>query len=229
MKNTPAESARKAWNRDHTVLRRLLTQEPDSPKTRAHFLHHHAMVHSAKLARDTAYSFQDTILQGLSDAQMRHIPAGRAHSIAWLLWHMTRIEDATVSVLLANKPQVFSRWQKKLDSPLTDVGNEMSAQEIRALSEAIDLRALLAYRLAVGRNTRSIAARLDMRALQTKPDTARLQRLDADGTVRTQAHYLLDYWGGHPQTNLLLMPATRHSFVHFNEIGRMLPGLRRLT
>jgi hypothetical protein len=38
----------------------------------------------------------------------------------------------------------------------------------------------------------------------------------------------LDYWGGHPAANLLLMPATRHSFVHLNEIKRMLPKLKRL-
>jgi hypothetical protein len=51
---------------------------------------------------------------------------------------------------------------------------------------------------------------------------------EPDDTVRTQATWLLEYWGGHPKTNLLLMPATRHSLVHFNEIGRMLPKLKKL-
>ncbi len=61
-----------------------------------------------------------------------------------------------------------------------------------------------------------------------KPLPERLKRLAEDGTVRAQATWLLEYWGGHPKTNLLLMPATRHSFVHFNQVGRMLPTLRRL-
>ncbi len=75
---------------------------------------------------------------------MRYVPPGRANSVAWMLWHITRIEDATMNVLLADGPQVFHRgnWQSKLNSPYVDVGNEMSAEEIRALSEAVNLCAV---------------------------------------------------------------------------------------
>ena len=109
-----------------------------------------------------------------------------------------------------------------------DVGNEMTAKEIRALSESVNLKGLLAYRLAVRKRTRQIAGKLNFEKLKEKPAPQRLTRLLEDGTVREQAQWLLKYWGRHPQTNLLLMPATRHAFVHLNEIGRMLPALRRL-
>ena len=46
--------------------------------------------------------------------------------------------------------------------------------------------------------------------------------------VRKKARWLLKYWGGNPNANLLLMPATRHPLVHLNEISRMNPKLRRL-
>ncbi len=186
------------------------------------------MVHTAKLGGHG--SFQDEVLVDLSDTQMRHIPSGRANSVVWMLWHIARIEDATMNVLLADAPQVFHRgdWQKKINSPYVDVGNEMTTKEIRALSDAVNVKALLSYRLAVGKRTRQITRKLKADILKEKPSPESLVRLREDGTVREQAQWLLKYWGRHPRTNLLLMPATRHAFVHLNEIGRMLPALRKL-
>jgi hypothetical protein len=230
MKNNRTASNRKTWNDQHSLLRGLLGDTQNFPEAIELFLSHHAMVHTAKIQADEQESFQDEVLQGLTDEQMRYVPAGHANSAAWMLWHITRIEDAAINVLLADAPQVFHRgnWQSKLNSPCADVGNEMSAEEIRALSEAVNLKELLAYRLEVGKHTRQVAGQLTAETLKRKPSPDRLKRLAEDGTVREQAQWLLEYWGGHPQWNLLLMPATRHSFVHFNEIGRMLPTLRRL-
>jgi hypothetical protein len=230
MKDNRAEGNRKYWNEQHFLLRRLLEKDQDLPKAIELFISHHAMVHTAKLQASGRRSFQDEVLRGLTDEQMRSIPSGHANSVAWMLWHITRIEDATMNVLLADGLQVFHRgnWQSKLNSPYVDVGNEMTAEEIRTLSKVVNLPALLAYRLAVGKRTRQVVGRINAEALTRKPLPERLNRLAKDGTVRVQASWLLEYWGGHPTTNLLLMPATRHSFVHFNEMGRMLPQLRRL-
>lgn len=228
MKDDHALIDRKYWNDQHSLLRRQLEGAQDLSKAIELFISHHGMVHTAK--RGGYGSFQDEVLQGLSDKQMRHIPAGQANSVAWMLWHITRIEDVTMNVLLADAPQVFYRgeWQGKINSLFVDVGNEMTANEIRALSESVNLNALLAYRLAVGKRTRQIVAKLSVEKLKEKPASERLASLLDDGTVREQAQWLLKYWGRHPQTNLLLMPATRHAFAHLNEIGRMLPALRRL-
>lgn len=228
MKDEHALIDRKYWNDQHSLLRRQLEHAQDFSKAIEIFISHHGMVHTVKLG---GYgSFQDEVLQGLSDKQMCHIPAGQANSVAWMLWHITRIEDVTMNVLLADTPQVFYRgdWQSKINSLFVDVGNEMTAKEIRALSESVNLNGLLAYRLAVGKRTRQIAGKLNFEKLKEKPAPQRLTRLLEDGTVREQAQWLLKYWGRHPQTNLLLMPATRHAFVHLNEIGRMLPVLRKL-
>ena len=228
MKDEHALIDRKYWNDQHSLLRRQLERAQDFSKAIELFIGHHGIVHTAKLG---GYgSFQDNILHGLSDKQMRHIPAGRANSVAWMLWHITRIEDVTMNVLLADAPQVFYRgdWQNKTNSLFVDVGNEMTAKEIRVLSESVNLNGLLAYRLAVGKRTRQIAGKLNLEKLKEKPAPQRLAHLLEDRTVREQAQWLLKYWGRHPQMNLLLMPATRHAFVHLNEIGRMLPALRKL-
>jgi hypothetical protein len=41
------------------------------------------------------------------------------------------------------------------------------------------------------------------------------------GAVRAEAGELLEYWGGLTITGLLLMPPTRHLFVHWNEAQRI--------
>ena len=40
-----------------------------------------------------------------------------SHSIAWFIWHMTRIEDVTMNLLLAGSPEVFSsaNWRFLFD------------------------------------------------------------------------------------------------------------------
>jgi hypothetical protein len=65
---------------------------------REFFLRHHAQVHS-QVARE--------FLQDLSDEQMRLRP-NSLNSLAWLVWHMARCEDA-LNVLIANRPQVLDQ------------------------------------------------------------------------------------------------------------------------
>lgn len=45
----------------------------------------------------------------------------------------------------------------------------------------------------------------------------RLQRLKDEGAVLEGADWLIKYWSGLTVAGLLLMPPTRHNFVHLNE------------
>jgi hypothetical protein len=186
-------------------------------------------VHSAGLHSGARESFQDEVLGALTEAQIRAILPG-GQSVIWKLWHATRVEDVTMNLLLAGSPQVLlkANWPAKLGISLIDVGNDMPAADLKKLSEIINLKALLAYRLAVGRRTRSILRRLKPDGLWERPAPERIARIVAERAVREKARWLLKYWGGNPNANLLLMPATRHPFVHLNEISRMNPKLRRL-
>jgi len=188
------------------------------------FLDHHAAVHAAKLHPGAHWSWHDEVLSGLTPDQLRFTPKGSPHSAAWRIWHMARIEDVTMNVLLADATQVFEsgKWIEKLEIDYVSVGNEMSNADIVRLNETINLKALFAYRLAVGKRTRAVVKRLKLDDLSQPPAPNRLQRLVAERAVQPPALWLLDYWGGHPAANLLLMPATRHPFVHLNEIKRLL-------
>jgi hypothetical protein len=84
------------------------------------FALHHERLH-LQVTRD--------FLQGLSEPQMRLRPQG-LNSIAWLVWHMARCEDA-LNLLLAGRPQVLDAegWLPRLQLSIRDVGTEMSDDE----------------------------------------------------------------------------------------------------
>lgn len=218
------------WNKHQTIFRQLLIKDQQYTQAIDAFLAQHAVMHSAELSRGLRWSYQDEVLSKFLPEQMRAIPKGNQHSVAWMVWHITRIEDVTLNVLLADAMPVFEtkKWQSRLGISYIGVGNELSRQAIFDFSQDIDLPALLAYRLAVGKRTQSIVRRVKSSEWVKYPASARLERLEKIGAVEAQSAWLLRYWGHNPNANLLLMPATRHAFVHLNEAKRMLPKLKRL-
>jgi hypothetical protein len=104
----------------------------------------------------------------------------------------------------------------------------MSDADVRALSTAIDIPALLAYRLAVGQRTREVGQQTNMEVLKQSVEAERIARVKSEGAVVETAHDVADYWGRHIKANLLLMPATRHSMTHLNEARRMRRQLQRI-
>ncbi len=224
------EANRRLWNKQHAFLQRILMKEKNFRKALPLLLEHHAAVHSAKLYSGARWSFQDEVLGALTETQMRVITPG-GQSVVWKLWHATRVEDVTMNLLLAGSPQVLRSgiWRKKLGIDYVDVGNDLPAADVKKMSEKIDIKPLLAYRLAVGRRTRAILRRLKPDHLWERPAPERIESIAAERAVREKARWLLKYWGGNPAANLLMMPATRHPFVHLNEISRMIPSLRMKT
>jgi hypothetical protein len=210
---------RKEWNQQQQVLRQSLANREDLPGAIEIFLSQHGRLHSAGISGAGQYSFEDETLAGLTNEQMRLIPRNREHSIAWVLWHMTRIEDATMNLLVADSPQVMLQegWLERMEVPERDTGNCMEPADVESLSAAINLQALRAYRHSVGLRTRLIVKQLQPHELKQKVEPARLGKMTAQGVVRAEAGGLLDYWGGLTLSGLLLMPPTRHAFVHWTE------------
>ena len=181
------------------------------------------MVHTALISHAGLWSFEDEILDGVTEQQMRFIPSNFDHSIAWVLWHMTRIEDVTMNLLVAGSPQVLLRddWLERMRVGVQDTGNAMDVAGVADLSAGIYIQALRAYRLSVGRRTREIGKLLQPEQLKQKVDPARLRQMTVEGPVLDAASGLLEYWRGLTIAGLLLMPPTRHNFVHWNEALRI--------
>jgi hypothetical protein len=220
---------RKFWNDQQQLLRKALTRREDHTGAIALFLDQHAMLHTAAVSNRGLHSFEDDVWQGLSEAQFRAIPPKFEHSIAWIFWHLTRIEDITMNRLAGGQPQIYSQddWAARLNAPVCDTASAMDEQAVAALSARVEMAALRQYRFAVGRATRQVVSQMQPGDFQKKVDPERIRLARNEGAVVPEAGWLLDYWGGLTIAGLLLMPPTRHIFVHLNEaqqIKRKLPA-----
>jgi hypothetical protein len=210
---------RKEWNTRQTWLRKMLTGKPPDPRAIPVFLTQHAAIHSGRLDPG-GFSFQDEALRGLREEDLRRAPKRGGHSIIWILWHITRIEDVTLNRVVAESGQVFRRggWRKKLGVPFEDVGNDMPVSDLAVLDRRMNVRALLSYRLAVGRRTRRIVQSIRWEDLLSRVAPDCRSAVAGDGVVRPKAAWLIDFWCGRRKADVLMMPPTRHSLVHWNEV-----------
>jgi hypothetical protein len=179
----------------------------------------HAQVHASAVSLSGLFSFEDEVLDGLGEQQLRSRPGDEPNSIAWLLWHCARIEDVTTNLLIAGQPQVVERedWPGRLKIANADVGTGMGDTQVSQVTSQIDLVALQAYRRAVGGSTRQILLTLAPERLHEGVDPARIERLLASGVLGQGAEDLAQIWGRWKVADLVRQPAIRHSFIHLQE------------
>ena len=213
------DTARKNWNARQKELRTLFSDPLNYPKAVDLFLQQHAEVHSGIMSAVGSLSFEDEVINDMTDKQIRCIPDRMDHSIVWILWHLARIEDVTMNMLVAGSKQVFDRgkWLGKLKVSLIHTGNAMSIREITELSNRIDIVQLRKYRVAVGRQTEKIVKQLDSAKIDQKVSSAQLDLILQERAVVEDAKGLISYWSKRTIAGLLLMPPTRHCFIHLNE------------
>ena len=216
---TKVESYRKLCLKQQTELRRVMMDISQHGVAIDLFLSQHAMLHSAEMAQTEPWSFEDEVLDDMTDEQIRRIPQNCDHSVAWNIWHIARIEDVAMNLLVAGKTQILHRdnWLERMKISVRDTGNAMDREAMAALSAAIDIEALRVYRLAVGRETHEIVKGLHAEDLKQKVQPSRLQRVMDEGALVEAAVGIKNYWSKRDIAGLLLMPATRHSLVHLNE------------
>jgi hypothetical protein len=124
-----------------------------------------------------------------------------------------------MNLLVAGRSQVLHQddWLERMTMMAQNTGNAMPEDDMADLSARIDISALRAYRVAVGRRTREIVDGLGPGDLKAKVDPARLQQVMDQGALLEEAVGVKDYWGKRTIAGLLLMPASRHNLVHLNE------------
>jgi uncharacterized damage-inducible protein DinB len=93
-------------------------------------------------------------IEGLTPAEIRWQPTLHTNHIAWLVWHMARVEDGWVS-RLRRRPAVWQAdgWADRLHMDPASSGAGQTMEEVRALPE-IPLPDLMAYFDAVRAVTR---------------------------------------------------------------------------
>jgi hypothetical protein len=213
------ESLRKSCLAKQTELRSVLMDAVHFDEAIRLFLSHHAMLHSVGLSQIGPRTLADQVLKDMPEEQVRRVPRAGDHSIAWLIWHMARCEDITMNLLVAGTPQILHRngWLEMMKSPICDTGNAMETAAVDNFSNTIDIEALLAYRLAVGRRTQEIVRQLQPSELRRKVEPSRIRQVWDEGAVVEAARGIAEYWSKRTMAELLLMPATRHNLIHLGE------------
>ena len=205
----------------HKELSSVIRKRNEADRAKALFLDLHAKLHLSEVT-GTEPNEVDGLLKDLSPGEYRIMPTSRDETIAWALWHLARIEDLTMSFLVAEEEQIFdSDWKKRLNAPIDDTGNALADDEIMELSERLDVDVLAAYRGAVGARTRDIVKNLSAADLQRRVSPQGIGKIREAGGVTEQdeSRWLLDYWGKKDVAGLLLIPPTRHAILHLNDCG----------
>jgi len=181
------------------------------------FLSQHAAVHSAAVGGNKASAVERT-LGGVTDEQMRMRPREDLNSLAWLLWHIARAEDAIVNSVLSGRSQVMDdAWLRRLAVDRRDFGIGMTKAEVSDLTAKIDLGALREYRDAVGGRTREIVGAFKADDWQGESQAAGIERAAAEGAFGSRADVIGKVFTGRPRAALLSGIALFHASGHLGE------------
>ena len=203
----------------HKELNAVIRKPEKVEEAKRLFFELHSKLHLSSMT-GTEKNEVDSLLNGLTPDQYRIMPTANDETIAWVLWHVARIEDLTMGILAAGVEQLFdSKWKRRLNSPVSDTGNALSDDEIVDLSRRLDIGELIAYRNAVGQRTRNIVRSLSADDMMRRVSPQALEAVKRAGGVTAQEEslWLLDYWGKKDVAGLLLMPPTRHVILHLND------------
>lgn len=223
---------RRTWNENHKHLTEIILNANEHVQTIKLFLDHHALLYSSKMSKIRINTLEDIVLENVDESNLRKYPVcarDTKNSIVWHLWHIARVEDMTMNILVADSQQVIhsEHWLQKMNIRFTHSGNSMSDDDIAELSSLINIESLLEYRIAVGKQTRQIVSSLKPGEFRNKVQVSRIERLFDEKAILREASGIAEYWSTKTIAGLLLMPATRHNFLHLNKCIRIKDQLKK--
>ena len=93
-------------------------------------------------------------LDGLTNDELHWRPTLESNSIDWMVWHMARVEDNLINVVLQNQDPIWERdgWGERLGIRYTGAGAGMTMDQIRAMGQ-INVPAVMDYYRTVRQET----------------------------------------------------------------------------
>lgn len=181
-----------------------LKDPADSEFIKAEAMYLHSQLHSGSVYGINNTYF-DEIAAGINEENFKLCPTARNMTPAWDLWHITRIEDITASILLCNDEEVFS------------------------LSESLSVKALFAYRENVGRKTKKFLKTLTLDQLSKTFLPSQIIRIKDEGAVIPETEGLMNYWGRKTVSGIITMPLTKHQIIHLNDCKSIVDKYQKRT
>lgn len=219
------------WNPKQGRLKKIIQKADHFEEMISLLSDMHSKLHSSCVYGVQTQTYMDEICMGLDPNTFSTMPTGKDVTVAWNLWHITRIEDLTANLLVAKSKQVLNAdWLKRLNTGVKDTANAMSDEEIIRFSEEVSMSELVNYRNAVGERTKEVIQSLkpeDMKRRVEKEHLAKI--LDEGGVIQhKESIWLLDFWGRKTVAGIFLMPITRHQVGHLNDCSKLKEKCRKL-
>jgi len=94
-----------------------------------------------------------SVADGLSDEQLAFRPAPDANSIAWLLWHISRVQDAQIAPVAQQSEVWTDGWYEKFQLPFdeSETGYAQTSEQVGQVRASVAL--LVGYHDAVYERT----------------------------------------------------------------------------
>jgi alkyl hydroperoxide reductase subunit AhpC len=210
------------WNPWQKELSRLLKAPDDFDAAMLLCLRMHNEVHD--LGKQSSPTIFQSLLDGLAAEAIGYRPEKSFSSIAWNIWHITRIEDAIANIFIADSDQVLNKeWLDRMNVRITDTGNAFTKEDVDAIDGRVNAKELLNYRKAVGKNTQKVLKSIRAVDKKRKATPEQLKRIVSEKvlTKEPDSIWLLDFWKGKTVAGLLTMPITRHQIVHINDCFKL--------
>jgi len=193
---------------------------------RSVLLAEHALTHTTAVATADGTQLAESLWARLNESRMRERLPGH-NSIAWILWHLARVEDVYVNCLIRGVPEVLDRdaWLRRLNVDVRDIGTGASDEDVADLSARIDLLALRAYRDAVGRETRSWLEEANLDQLDAVVDVPG-RMASARPFLGERADWVRSSLGSSGSgASLWHWPIIGHGFAHLGEASHVVRSL----
>lgn len=153
---------------------------------------------------------------------MRRRPHPEVNSIAWIMWHLTRGEDAGLNRFVTDRTQVLDDgdWMRRMNLPWRHHGGGMPSEEVDELNRRIDLQALREYSGAVQARTREIVDRLEEVNLDDVLTEPRVRMILVDeGLAHSSPEGLIRHYTGWSKGKCLMLFGLTHPFQHVGQIS----------
>ncbi len=220
------------WNPKQALLKEIIKDKDRFTEAKGLCMDMHKFVHLSSMLSTKEETLEDQVWEGLKDEDLEVMPTVKDVTIAWNLWHITRIEDLTINLLVQNGSQILdASWLNKLNTEVKDTGNAMTDEEILSFSKSVNKTELKNYRNAVGHQTQQVLSKLTLSEVKRKVTAEGLARIRTEGgvTEALDSLWLLDFWGKKDVAGILQMPITRHQIVHLNDSLKLKDKIRKLN
>lgn len=157
-------------------------------------------------------------LKNKIDNLFKELKDCKNENIIWNLWHIMRIEDLIVNILICEKESILNeKLKNELNISITDTGNSLTKEEIKKFAKNINIKKLKYYSDKISKNTINLVKRLKAEDIKRKINKINLEKIINGCGVTKDNLWLIDYWGKKDIAGLLLMPLSRHIIVHLNQ------------